>query len=244
MHLLLTSRVQGLPRSDAVPHYRFVDKLPLVCNSPYNMLLSAYMQGLPGSDAVPHYRFVDERPGGWVAAARALNQQLAQHGKKQVRFLSSKCHQHVGQPGSGLNHQLGKKQVRWWKTIKMLGPDVQANLKGLGQQQSSMQGCPAQTPLYAFLVCAAKGAGGCQEAGQRVPLRCSTVFDKPPQMFLCILPQVPVDAKKLMSEAAAAAAGQPKKRGPRPTRKEAEENAVRRVSHAFPFTAGFSIACC
>ena len=32
-----------------------------------------------------------------------------------------------------------------------------------------------------------------------------------------------------MSEAAAAAAGQPKKRGPRPTRKEAEENAVRRV---------------
>lgn len=45
----------------------------------------AVLQGLPGSDAVAHYRFVDERPGGWVAAARALNQQLAQHGKKQVR---------------------------------------------------------------------------------------------------------------------------------------------------------------
>lgn len=47
----------------------------------------AVLQGLPGSDAVAHYRFVDERPGGWVAAARALNQQLAQHGKKQVRGL-------------------------------------------------------------------------------------------------------------------------------------------------------------
>ena len=42
--------------------------------------------------------------------------------------------------------------------------------------------------------------------------------------------QVPVDAKKLTSEVAAAAAGAPRKRGPRPSRKEAEENAVRRVS--------------
>lgn len=42
--------------------------------------------------------------------------------------------------------------------------------------------------------------------------------------------QVPIDAKKLNSEAAAAAAAAPRKRGPRPSRKEAEENAVRRVS--------------
>ncbi|PRW20556.1 methyl- -binding domain-containing 9 [Chlorella sorokiniana] len=84
------------------------------------------IEGLPGSDQVHHYRFVDERPGGWVAAARALNQALAAHGKKQL----------------------------------------------------------------------------------------------------------PVDAKKLASEVAAAAAGAPRKRGPRPSRKEAEENAVRRVVEA------------
>lgn len=41
---------------------------------------------------------------------------------------------------------------------------------------------------------------------------------------------MPIDAKKLNSEAAAAAAAAPRKRGPRPSRKEAEENAVRRVS--------------
>ena len=57
---------------------------------------------------------------------------------------------------------------------------------------------------------------------------CGTCLSPSPHISSALL-QVPVDAKKLMSEAAAAAAGQPKKRGPRPTRKEAEENAVRRV---------------
>lgn len=41
-------------------------------------------QGLPGAESCNQYTFVDERPGGWVAVARALNQQLAARGKKQV----------------------------------------------------------------------------------------------------------------------------------------------------------------